>query len=189
MQSDADSVQPGETDGPGEGGHGDTAETDAAEPAGDEAGAPAEAAESGGDEPAKATAKGRPSVFILLTCGFLVCMCCVGVCFTGVTVGVTRTANLEAALRKVGEPAGWKTQDRTVRPWSASVTVSGADSAADVAVWLEGLGEDVSEAEARKCLGKDRGCDAETTVDGFPVAVHYGPADGGAEAKVQIGQL
>ncbi|GLZ80709.1 hypothetical protein Afil01_55160 [Actinorhabdospora filicis] len=85
--------------------------------------------------------KGGPKVFLLLTCGFLTLLCCLGTCLVGGALGLTRQENLAAARDGLGAPSGWRVAESTDWPWSASATLTGPDDPAAVSAWLSGLGE------------------------------------------------
>lgn len=84
--------------------------------------------------------KGGPKVFLLLTCGFLALLCCLGGCLAGGALGLTRQKNLASARDGLGAPAGWTVTESTDWPWSASSTLTGPDDPAAVTAWLSGLG-------------------------------------------------
>lgn len=139
-----------------------------------------------GDSATEVASKGRTGFFLALTCGFLVCLCCLGTCFTGVSVGLTRMANLEAALEQVGEPDGWETRDQTLWPWSASAKLSGPAEAAVVSDWLAGLGVDSSADQEASCMAEAEPCAQTFEVEGFNVEVEYGSNGNEGYADVLI---
>ena len=138
------------------------------------------------DEVPQLAARGRSSFFMLLTCGFLACLCCVGSVFIGGSVAWARTANLEAAVGEIGAPEGWRTDDSSAMPWGGEAELSGPAEAEAVTDWLTDLNADVARGKVADCL-TGRPCTAEFTVDGFSAVVEYGPRKSKAYASVQVG--
>lgn len=85
--------------------------------------------------------KGGPKLFLLLTCGFLTLLCCLGGVLVGGALGLARQQNLETVRDGLGTPEGWKVADTSNWPWSASATLTGPDDPDAVAAWLSGFGE------------------------------------------------
>lgn len=136
------------------------------------------------EEPAEVSTKGRPTAFVLLTCGFLACMCCVGGVFAGGSVAWMRMSNLDAALDKVGAPSAWQTTESSATPWGAEATMTGPGSS--IGDWLTDLGVPVDDEETAECVDDPDGCNEELTVDGFDVVIHYGRDGAETKATVQI---
>ncbi|ADD40966.1 hypothetical protein [Stackebrandtia nassauensis] len=130
--------------------------------------------------------KGRPTAFVLLTCGFLACMCCVGGVFAGGSLGWMRMSNLDDVVTGLGEPDGWSTTDASSTPWRAEASLTGPADAEAVARWLSEVGAETSETKASKCLATKKGCTVELKSGGFPVKVEYGPDGENAEATVLV---
>lgn len=140
-----------------------------------------------GDEVTEMAAKGRPSVFVLLTCGFLACMCCVGGGFTGGSLAWMRMVNMVAVLDDLGAPKGWKESSRgTPSPWSAEATVSGPADARAVTEWLADAGAKADEDVVGDCLSSRKLCTATLRTDGFPVTVKYGSGGEQAHATIHV---
>ncbi|MGH8877567.1 MAG: hypothetical protein ACRD0P_09530 [Stackebrandtia sp.] len=132
--------------------------------------------------------KGRASFFVLLTCGFLACLCCVGGTVAASALGWYRSQNLKLALDEVGAPEGWKFEDSTVTPWYAEATLSGTDEPEPIVAWLDGLDEDFAKDELSNCASSEPQA-FEFTVGGFATAVEVGPDDSGygnCYATIQI---
>jgi hypothetical protein len=136
-------------------------------PADDDDGSPAPPAE------VVTTGSRRPTFFVLLTCGFMVCMCCLAGSLMTVWLGFARHHNLEAAGQAMDAPAGWDVDDSTVRPWGLHATLSGPPDPASLADWLTDLGEPTTEGTARNCLRDADGCTVAFDYHGFTASVTY----------------
>lgn len=127
------------------------------------------------DEPAPVSVGGgrRPVFFMVLTCGFLACMCCVGGVFAAGALGFNRMKNLDEARQSIGAPAGWTTDDTSATPWHAQAELSGPADSQALAEWFTGFEAAASTTEIDDCLKAAESCTVEFDFGAFPVAVGY----------------
>lgn len=160
------------------------------EPAADETAEPVEtevdALLDAADEPAEIAAKGRPGLFLTLTCGFLVLMCCVMGTFGGGSLLWMRTMNLDEAMDRLGQPRGWTVEESSLRPWRAEARLRGPGDVEAVRGWLADLGAKPSADRVEACLTDARPCTVEGRIHGFDASVEYNGSGTEAAATVQI---
>lgn len=149
------------------------------------------AAESGDDDaadgPAEVARRGGPGLFLLLTCGFLACLCCLGAVFVGGSVAWVRMGNLDDAIERLGVPHGWHKGEESSLPWGAEAELSGPAEAEPVRDWLELIGTPPSKKRVGSCLKSEKKCTVEGTYLGFPVSFEYGAGGEESAATVHVG--
>lgn len=123
-----------------------------------------------------------------LTCGFLVCMCCVVCVFGAGAIAVFRTNNLGEVLDTVGKPQGWTRTDSSQWPWGVTAELSGPPDSAAVYKWLDSAGDKSTHEQVAVCLDDSKGCHTNFSVDGHDVVVKYSAGDDDeASATVEVG--
>lgn len=121
-----------------------------------------------------ASAQGKRGVFIALTCGFIVSMCCLVTTCGGSAYIVWRSGTLNEARETIGAPSGWDVEDTSAWPWGAGADLSGPADAEAIASWLTESGADVTVADVADCLGEPgRQCTETFRFDTHDVEVTY----------------
>ena len=121
-----------------------------------------------------AAASRKPGVFIALTCGLAVMMCCACSTFGLGTWAALRMADLTEIRDDIGAPGGWEALDDAALPWAASASHAGPADAQTVSDWLADAGIDVDTGAVANCLTAKTPCERATEVDGYDVTITYG---------------